>query len=218
MNIKIIYNNKAEPGFESGWGFSCILELEEQNILFDTGWDGKTLLSNMEKLGISPEEIDKVILSHYHWDHTGGLGAIRRKSMDVYVPEPLADLIEEESSNRYNLHSIKNSQQIADGIWTTGLLGDEVKEQSLVVRTEEGFLVVVGCSHPGVKNILEAAGEIGNVMGIVGGLHGFDEYEVLEDLDLIVSTHCTENEDEIRDIYQEKYVEGKVGWEMSFQR
>jgi len=73
MKLKIAYDNKAKPGFKEGWGFSCLIEMEDEKILFDTGWDGNILLSNMEKFGIRPAEIKRAIISHDHWDHAGGL-------------------------------------------------------------------------------------------------------------------------------------------------
>ena len=72
MKITIVYDNNAQEGLKCGWGFSCLIETGTNNILFDTGWDGHLLLENMEKLGIDPQIIDTLVLSHQHWDHIGG--------------------------------------------------------------------------------------------------------------------------------------------------
>lgn len=40
MKLKILYDNEAKPGFEKSWGFSCLVELKDEKLLFDTGWDG----------------------------------------------------------------------------------------------------------------------------------------------------------------------------------
>ena len=51
MKIAIIYDNKIAEnikGLKAGWGFSCFIQTKEKNILFDTGWDGDILISNME--------------------------------------------------------------------------------------------------------------------------------------------------------------------------
>jgi len=66
MEIKIVYDNIALKGFQKGWGFSCLIELEKTKILFDTG-DGPKFLDNLQKFDISPVDIEYVILSHPHY-------------------------------------------------------------------------------------------------------------------------------------------------------
>ena len=74
VTIAIIYdNNEYDSRLTTAWGFSCIVRFPQKIILFDTGGDSAILLSNMVKLGINPEEINTVVLSHAHGDHTGGL-------------------------------------------------------------------------------------------------------------------------------------------------
>jgi len=70
--ITIVYDNEANASLKSGWGFSCLIETEEK-ILFDTGDSGEKLIYNLRQLNIQPESIDAVVISHNHWDHTGGL-------------------------------------------------------------------------------------------------------------------------------------------------
>jgi len=72
MRITIVYDNEACPGLKSDWGFSCLVEAGER-ILFDTGPTGEELIFNMERLGIKAQSISKVVISHNHWDHAGGL-------------------------------------------------------------------------------------------------------------------------------------------------
>ena len=74
MILSIVYDNEAEPGMKKDWGFSCHIETNDTRILFDTGRDGNILLNNMKAMSIYPEEIDIIVLSHAHYDHTGGLG------------------------------------------------------------------------------------------------------------------------------------------------
>jgi len=72
MKITIIYDNTAfRKDLQADWGFSALVEVEERKILFDTGANGRILLSNMEKLKLDPKEIGDVFISHLHWDHTG---------------------------------------------------------------------------------------------------------------------------------------------------
>ena len=74
-----------------------------------------------------------------------------------------------------------------------------------------GVVVIVGCSHPGVKNILDSASQFGKPLALIGGLHGFREFDVIEDLELVCPTHCTQYESEIKSLYPEKYIKGGAG-------
>lgn len=71
--------------------FSCLIEGLDKTILFDTGGNGDILLANMQRLGLDPEDVDAVVLSHIDADHTGGLGAFLARNPDVtvYMPESL---------------------------------------------------------------------------------------------------------------------------------
>ncbi len=86
--IVVYDNNPYDERLKTDWGFSCFVVGLEKSILFDTGADGQTLLSNMEKLGIQPEQIDVVVLSHIHRDHTGGLEELlaRNSRIEVWLP------------------------------------------------------------------------------------------------------------------------------------
>jgi 7,8-dihydropterin-6-yl-methyl-4-(beta-D-ribofuranosyl)aminobenzene 5'-phosphate synthase len=59
MRITIVYDNEANPGLKSGWGFSCLVETKER-LLFDTGPTGEELIFNMERLNIEARSIDKI--------------------------------------------------------------------------------------------------------------------------------------------------------------
>ncbi len=74
--ITIVYdNNLPDKRLQTAWGFACVIEGLAETILFDTGGNGKLLLSNMAAAGFNPEQIDSIVLSHIHADHTGGLHA-----------------------------------------------------------------------------------------------------------------------------------------------
>jgi len=183
MKLKIVYDNEAKQGFEKGWGFSCLIELEDEKMLFDTGWDGNVLLSNLKKLSVRPEEIKRAVISHAHWDHLGGLTHIRRRDLQVYVPQSFSRRLREELASRFELHEVTDAQRTREGVWSTGELGKGVKEQSLVLGASRGLVVIVGCSHPGVQNIFAVASKFGEISGVVGGMHGFKDYALLEGLD-----------------------------------
>lgn len=208
MRITIIYDNTAyEKNLESDWGFSCLVEAKDTpKILFDTGGNGKILLSNMNKLGIDPDSIDEIFISHSHYDHTGGLSDFLSENKDVrlYVPVSLSGYQVEG-----DLVTIEEAQRIHKNIFSTGVISGI--EQSLVLKTEKGLVAIVGCSHPGVGNILESASQFGEPYALIGGLHGFSEFDLIEDLELICPTHCTQHISEIKSRYPEKYIEGGAG-------
>ena len=60
------------------WGFSALLETDSTNILMDTG-HGVSTTYNADILGIDLGEVDIMVLSHGHHDHTGGLRAVLRR-------------------------------------------------------------------------------------------------------------------------------------------
>ena len=207
MTVTIIYDNVAYmEGLRADWGFSCLVETDNVRILFDTGANGATLLCNMEKLNIYPSSIDEVFISHAHRDHTGGLNDFLEvnKRARVYLPSSIA--------KTYGLDrvvSIAEPIQIHEGVFSTG----ELKgiEQSLVVNTAKGLAVIAGCSHPGVSTILTAASRWGKVYALIGGLHGFREFELLRDLGLVCACHCTQFRSGIEKFCNEKYNSGGAG-------
>lgn len=207
MKITIIYDNiSSKEGLKADWGFACLVEAYKKTILFDTGADGSILLDNMKTLGLHPGSVNEVFISHNHHDHTGGLSAFLNENSEVVVYAP--------ATIRGILHGRKTVYvdkpiRLSANVFTTGLLGGI--EQSLIIKTKKGLVIVVGCAHPGVSNILEAAVHLGNPDMIVGGLHGFKEFELIESLRAVCPTHCTQHISEIQSLYPEKYIPGGVG-------
>ena len=217
LGLTIVYNNEAEEGFTSGWGFSCLVDTCETKILFDTGWDGCALLHNLKKANISPKEIGKVVLSHQHWDHIGGLSVLLNANpdMEVYVPESFSKRLKDEISKRARLIEVSGAVEICQNVYTTGELDTGVKglkEQSLVVYSSRGAYVITGCSHPGLTRIMNAASQFGTVVGIVGGLHGSTEYGLLEGMGLIAACHCTAHKEEIAERFPGAFKAVGAGW------
>lgn len=208
MKITIISDNTVyKKGLLSEWGFSCLVEVENlPNILFDTGASGSVLMYNMKKLDINPESIDSVIISHNHWDHRGGLDEFLKVNSNVklYLPFTFANAPEAKEVLR-----VRDPIEIYKNVYSTGELSNI--EQSLLVKLDKGLVVIDGCSHPGVRNILNRAKDFGNPIALIGGLHGFNEFNLLEDLELICATHCTQHKERIKELYPEKFMEGGAG-------
>ena len=206
MKITIIYDNTAfQKGLRPDWGFSCLVEAHNRTILFDTGTDGNILLSNMEKLKINPKEIQDIFISHYHFDHTGGLSSFLKinNKVKLWIPPSFHPTV-----NVKEIIKVNKPTKLYEGIYSTGEL--EGIEQSLCIKTKKGIIVIVGCSHPGLDHILQRASQFGKVYGIIGGLHG-NPPELLRGLNLICATHCTQYKSKIKALYPNEYIEGGAG-------
>jgi 7,8-dihydropterin-6-yl-methyl-4-(beta-D-ribofuranosyl)aminobenzene 5'-phosphate synthase len=208
MKVTIVYDNEVrQPGLKSDWGFSCLIEAPDvPQILFDTGASGSILLHNMRELGLDPGAIGIVVLSHSHGDHVGGLSDFLQvnKDAEIYPPASL-----EMTIPGRKVAVVRKSVQICPNVFTTGELRGI--EQSLMVDTDKGILVIVGCSHSGVGDILDVASMRGRVYGIVGGLHGFSNFRRLEGLSLICPCHCTSYKSEIKRLFPQQCIECGAG-------
>jgi 7,8-dihydropterin-6-yl-methyl-4-(beta-D-ribofuranosyl)aminobenzene 5'-phosphate synthase len=197
----IVYDNEVKSGkLKAGWGFSCLIETKEApSILFDTGADSPTLLHNMKELDIDPKRVGKIVISHTHGDHTGGLRGMLEvnKEAEIYVPASFWGTIPGRK-----VTTVTGPLQISDGVFSTGELRGI--EQSLAIRTSRGILIVVGCSHPGLGEIMNAGSRFGKLIGIAGGFHGFHDFGLFEKLSIIYPCHCTQYKREILDLFPGK--------------
>lgn len=208
MKITIIYDNEVSIGnLEAGWGFASLIEIPNAPpILFDTGADAPTLMRNMKELGIDAGHIGIIVISHVHGDHTGGLRSLLEvnKEAELYLPASLRISIPGRK-----ISAVTKPLEIAEDVFSTG----ELKgiEQSLAIKTEKGILVIVGCSHPGVGEIIDAASRFGKVYGIIGGFHGFRDFSRLRDLSLIVPCHCTQYKSDILELFPQQSIKCGAG-------
>jgi len=185
LTIKVVYDNRSlQEDLEPDWGFACVVDAAGHRLLFDTGAKGDILLANMKKLGIAPASIEVIVISHNHWDHTGGLESVlplcwpRRPLSDsaarCYVPaSAAAELGARITKAGGTSIPVAGWAAIWPGVWLTGELGEEIREQSLVVETDSGLVLVTGCAHPGVVNIARRVKEdFGQPPWLVlGGFH-----------------------------------------------
>jgi 7,8-dihydropterin-6-yl-methyl-4-(beta-D-ribofuranosyl)aminobenzene 5'-phosphate synthase len=202
MKMTILYDNevyKKDIGLKSDWGFACLIESKHDTILFDTGAKGEILLNNMNKLNVDLPSIKKIVISHDHGDHTGGL-----KSLIPFVND--IDLYQLGCNNpieKMKLANAENTKEISNNIWTTGRIKGLIDEQSLILRGKIGWFVLTGCSHPGVEKILQKAEQIvyNNIVGIAGGFHGFKNFSAIKDLEYICPCHCTDYKQDLKRVF-----------------
>ena len=211
MELRILYDNDAKKGFKSGWGFSCLVG---DRLLFDVGADLDTLFFNMRRASVKLDNINRVVLSHGHGDHVGGIRILTMLGdVELFVPKSFSGRYKKRLTSYSNvtLKEVDEAEEISEGLFTTGELGGFTREQSLIMKTDKGLTVITGCSHPGLDKIMKAASMFGDIYGVVGGFHGFSRLEALEEIRLIVPCHCTVRKKEILDLYPKTSIKCSAG-------
>ena len=219
LKITVIYDNyAAKAGFKTAWGFACVIQGADKTILFDTGSDGAVLMDNMAKAGIDPAVIDTVVLSHQHWDHIGGIYHFLDANADVQICLPQsfsAHFKQDLHRYRVDLIEVDSAVEICPGIYSTGDMAGPIREQALIMRTPRGMIVMTGCAHPGIVNIIQTAKTIvpDTVLLVMGGFHLMNDnaaaighvvsqFRAL-DVRYVAASHCTG--DRARRMFAEEY-------------
>ncbi len=250
MNVKIttLIENSVDNNCEliPEHGLSFFIESKEANILFDTGQTGK-FIKNAKKMDINLSNTNYVVLSHAHYDHTGGLRKFVNtygNEFDLYISTYFFDEKYSYEDNKYiyksnnfdkeylNRNNIKTNivedslTQITPNIYLVTNFTRRMKfekmnkkfnikkegeyildkfndEVAVVIDSKKGLVVLVGCSHPGIVNILNTIHKRlnKNIYGVLGGTHLIEgDNERIEktirflkkmDIKLIGTSHCT---------------------------
>jgi len=175
--IKVVYdNNPYSQELGTAWGFSAFITGTDKNILLDTGGNGSLLSGNMKKLAIEPNSIDIVVLSHIHGDHTSGLVSFLQKNhkTEVFLPEAFPKKFKESvQEHQGKIVEVKQPLKICENVYSIGQLGKWIKEQSLIIQTKAGSIVIAGCAHPGIVNIVNTAKKLikDSILLVMGGFH-----------------------------------------------
>jgi 7,8-dihydropterin-6-yl-methyl-4-(beta-D-ribofuranosyl)aminobenzene 5'-phosphate synthase len=228
VTLTTVYDNyQHNPELRTGWGFACWIEIGNETILFDTGGDSETLLYNMERSGKDPKAIGKIVLSHIHGDHTGGLEGVLEKNpnVTVYLPKSFPQGFKNDVKATSNLIEVGGPAKMSESVMTTGELGFAIKEQSLVISTEKGLVVITGCAHPGIVNILKEVKKLADeeIYLVLGGFHlgGTSDTELkniirsFRELGVKKAAPCHCSGDRTRELfrkeYEDDYTENGVG-------
>lgn len=191
MKLSILYDNYgSDVNLQTDWGFSCLIEGLDKTILFDTGAQGDILLDNMSRMQHDPGQVEAIVLSHDHWDHTGGLDAVLKGNSQVTVflhPSFAVSLKDDIVQTGSQYMEVNRGMQICTHAFSTGEMGSGISEQALAVDTDEGLVVVTGCAHPGVVSMVAQARELSGkqVHLVLGGFHMRDFSD--EQINLVIS-------------------------------
>lgn len=249
IRITTLSENTAAMGhLLAEWGLSVLVETDKVNILLDTG-RSISASYNADTLGIDLSQVDKIVLSHGHLDHTGGLRHIlRRVNKEIEIiahPDVWTDKYAHHQDQGYRYIGIPFRRQeleslgatfnlttkpvkIIDDIMTTGEIPmvtdfeaiasmlyvkkgggwqpDKVlDDQAIIINTEPGLIVILGCAHRGIINTLYHAQQLTGVKKVhtvLGGSHlvGATEEQLwltiaaLKELDVqqLGLCHCTD--------------------------
>lgn len=198
--------------FLASHGQSLLLEFDDKKYLFDVSAIYEGFMYNLKSLELKLEDIQTIILSHNHLDHSGALFKLVNQftSQQLLLPPDMQQINEEGYNLAYRTEKkeaatqklldykytsiITSGKQLDENLYTTGSLDSldakwPDKEQSLVISIpNKGLVILVGCSHPSISVIVENARKITGIekiYGIIGGLH----YARLEKEELLKNVH-----------------------------
>ena len=207
LKFTILYDNYLhKQGTKPDWGFSCLIEGTEKVILFDTGTQPDILLHNVDHLGVDLKKVEQIVISHDHYDHIGGLPKVLDKNPNVSVYMPVSfsyEIVRSVEAKKAKVVSVDEPIEICPNVYSTGEMGVQIKEQSLILNTKRGLIIVTGCSHQGIVNILKRAKKLFDrpIYLVFGGFHlgGTPDAKVEEiirnfkeiGVEKCGATHCT---------------------------
>lgn len=183
----------ARPDLSSGHGVSYLIRTDSATILLDVGDNPGDLTvapfaQNLRALGITWDEVDRIVISHPHPDHVGGLAAWRERTLSfgelpgglgerlVYVPHVTAY----KGAVHATIPTLPAPDIATTGVisyretWPISLFAAKGGEQALVAHVAgQGLVLITGCGHPGLERLVERAEALYGqpVVGVVGGLH-----------------------------------------------
>ncbi len=225
--------NASAQGFIKSYGFSALIEIDNKKILFDTGSNSKPLLYNLKVLGYTPKDLDCVILSHNHDDHTDGLPGIlqENETIPVYIHRDwdrkvsfMGFQVPEENkrfiNQRGKLYQISNNIIITNPYYSNDYGGIDEHACFLKNEQKDSYVLITGCCHPGLTTFLNEQKKLtippNSHLSIIGGLHGFrfsiqEAEKLYPKLQNIILCHCTTHVKTYERQFKEKASMGIVG-------
>ena len=233
IKLSVIFDNECScKTLIPLWGFSCFIQTPNNTILFDTGGNGRVLLKNIKSKNLNINEIDTIFISHAHWDHIGGIDSVLElnPNVDIFVTSHISkNMIRDLNTLSNGVTTIGDKPtEILPNIYSTGAMG-EASEQSLIIDTESGLIIVAGCAHPSIERIVTRAKNLFDkeILIIIGGFHlaHKDDAEVIEIIKHIKAlgtkyvcpSHCTGERAKqlFKESFGEFYIDGGVGIDLN---
>jgi len=207
-------NTAGMPGVLAEWGLSILVETDDIRVLMHTG-ASISVPHNASAMGIDLAAVDKIVLSHGHYDHTGGLRDVLPLTRGVEViahPDIFAAKYARYGEQaryagipfpREAMEALASLTLSREPVWLTGdivttgeipmitqyekidpplcvkegggLVSDPLRDdRALIIKTDDGLVVILGCGHRGIINTLYHARELTGVdvvHTVVGGTH-----------------------------------------------
>jgi len=209
MTLSVLFDKEVkDDSFSGGWGLSYLMG---EDLLFDTGEKFDYLAHNAEKMHLDLASFKKIVITHDHWDHTGGLWGLLKLNPQriVYACSGFSrEFKDRVKSAGAVLIEVKEKEEIVPGIYSTGEIkteykGEPLSEQALVLDKGDHCLLFSGCAHPGIVMMAE---KVKNdfakpVTAVLGGFHLLDkekryvEYVITQLRDMgvtrVAAVHCT---------------------------
>ncbi len=230
----LIDNDVWKSGMASTWGLSLYVEMDIERtrcvILMDTSGSFELLSKNASQLDMNLLDIESIFISHWHGDHCGSLTHVLpllKQSTPVYIPSKSPSGIRDIKQSGGTPQVCSEPTEFTDGAMSTG---DLEGEHSLFMNVrDKGLVVLTGCAHPGIINIVKRARQVSGVSkvcAVIGGFHisGVSEGKrvggFLDEIGvgLVSPCHCTgaDSRNAIADIMGERCVRNGSGRIFSF--
>lgn len=177
VTIRVVYDNYVKTeGLTSDWGYAIVVEGLDKTVLFDTGQKSAIFESNFKKMGLNPDALDALVLSHEHEDHTGGIRSLARlrNGIPILLPYSFSDVFKKRMDSLGLKPVLVNEPaRICANLYTSGEFDHQIPEQALVLNTKQGLVVMTGCSHPGIVEMLRAIKTAfkKDISTVFGGFH-----------------------------------------------
>ncbi len=205
MKIYIVINNESITGFKKCWGLSFFIDFNNNKLLFDTGCCGEDLIFNLKKFNIEITSFKDIIISHDHWDHTGGIFSLINidNKRRIHVGEGFSKKFAFEIESRgAKIERDSSCRKILNDIYISDELTTNMREQVLILDNKDETIILAGCSHPKIEDFAKNVfNKFNKELVIIGGFHMFSlsEQEIIKrinslkklNIKKIYPLHCT---------------------------
>lgn len=207
VTVRIVYDNyTVTDAVKADWGYAIVITGLEKGVMFDAGAKADIFESNFRKMGMEARDIDYLVLSHEHGDHTEGIPGFMnlRKGIPVLLPQSFSTGFKRKMTE-FGMEPvmIDKPATICANLYTSGDFAGPIPEQALVLNTKQGLVVMTGCSHPGIVEMLTSIKNAfnKNIYMVFGGFHLLQKTEKetesiikeMKSLGVVKcgATHCT---------------------------